>query len=91
MENKYLVLVIYDIIDNSRRYYMAKLLESYLTRVQKSAFEGILTKKKYEELVKKIERRYEEEDNIRVYKITGIGTLRSFPKKESIEEDIIFL
>lgn len=37
-DNRKLVLIIYDIVDNKRRLAMVKLLESYGRRVQKSAF-----------------------------------------------------
>ena len=91
MEIKYLVLVIYDIIDNRRRYYFSKLLESYLIRVQKSAFEGVLSKSKYNELLKIIDNNYNIEDNIRIYKIDGRSSVNSFPYDEYLEEDILFL
>ena len=91
MEIKYLVLVIYDIIDNRRRYYFSKLLESYLIRVQKSAFEGVLSKSKYNELLKIIDNNYNIEDNIRIYKIDGSSSVNSFPCDEYLEDDILSL
>ena len=45
---EFIVLIIYDIVDNRRRTKMVKCLEAYAVRVQKSAFEGRLTKKQYE-------------------------------------------
>ena len=50
-ERRYIVLVIYDITENKRRNRMVKCLERYGVRVQRSAFEAFLTKKKYECLV----------------------------------------
>jgi CRISPR-associated protein Cas2 len=47
---KYLIVVIYDIIDNKRRARFAKYLLGFGERVQKSAFECILTSAKYEVL-----------------------------------------
>ena len=47
-ERRYIVLVIYDITENKRRNRMVKCLERYGVRVQRSAFEAFLTKKKYE-------------------------------------------
>ena len=52
--NKFLVLIIYDIVDNKRRNKMAHYLEGFGFRVQKSAFEAILNKKIYEKLLKEI-------------------------------------
>lgn len=49
--NKKLVLIIYDIIDTKRRNNMVKLLESYGNRVQKSAFEALLTNRQYKEII----------------------------------------
>lgn len=45
-ERKYVILVIYDIVDNKRRAQMVKCLEKYGIRVQKSAFEVYISKKK---------------------------------------------
>lgn len=41
--DKYLILIIYDISDNKHRLEISKLLEGYGTRIQKSAFEAWLT------------------------------------------------
>ena len=46
--DKYLILIIYDISDNKHRLEISKLLEGYGTRIQKSAFEAWLTKKHFE-------------------------------------------
>ena len=43
-DQKYVVLIIYDIVNNKQRVKMANLLSSYGTRVQKSAFEARLSK-----------------------------------------------
>ena len=45
--DKEFVLIIYDIVDNRKRVKIAKLLSGYGKRVQKSAFEAMLTKQKY--------------------------------------------
>ena len=47
-ERRYIVLVIYDIVDNKRRSRMVKCVERSGIRVQKSAFEAFLSKNKYE-------------------------------------------
>ena len=49
--DKKLVLIIYDIIDNKRRTKMVKLLESYGTRVQRSAFEALINRSQYSKLL----------------------------------------
>ena len=49
---KYLVLIIYDISSNKRRTKMAKLLESYGFRVQRSAFEAVVSMPEYLKLLK---------------------------------------
>ena len=51
---KFLVVVIYDIIDNKRRLKVSKILNGYGKRVQKSAFECIIDKKQYDALVEKL-------------------------------------
>ena len=47
------IVVIYDIIDNKRRAFLKKLLNSFGNRIQRSAFECLLTREKYEILLKK--------------------------------------
>ena len=49
-ERKYVVLVIYDISSNKQRVKVAKYLNSYGIRVQKSAFEARLGRKKYQQM-----------------------------------------
>ena len=45
--DKEFVLIIYDIVDNRKRVKLAKLLSGYGKRVQKSAFEAMLTTQRY--------------------------------------------
>ena len=52
---KYLIVVIYDITDNKRRVAFAKYLQGFGVRVQKSAFECILSSSKYDKLIKGIQ------------------------------------
>ncbi|MBS4728531.1 CRISPR-associated endonuclease Cas2 [Mycobacterium sp. SM1] len=68
---KTFVLVIYDIVDDKRRTCLAKILSGFGYRVQRSAFEAMLTKAQLVRLVKKIDRFSKEGDNIRIYKIRG--------------------
>ena len=90
--DKVFVLIIYDIVDNKRRLKLAKFLAGYGFRVQKSAFEALITKKKYKELLERLPAYVSQEDSIRVYKIIGKGQVVSFGKKaEKEDEDIIVI
>ena len=66
-------LLIYDIVDNAKRIKFAKFMESYGIRVQKSAFEIRINKKKFEEMLSKIPAFVEKEDSVKLYKIRGNG------------------
>ncbi len=68
---KRLILIIYDIPDNKRRSKFVKLIQSYGHRVQKSAFEAILTESKYNKLLRDIPKYIKAEDNIRVYRLNS--------------------
>lgn len=90
--DKVFVLIIYDIIDNKRRLKLSKLLLGYGFRIQKSAFEAVVTKKKYKELLQHLPKYTTEQDSIRVYKIIGKGQVVSFGKTmDSQSEDIIVI
>lgn len=43
LHSRYIILVIYDITETRRRNQLVAYLEQYTVRVQKSAFQGILT------------------------------------------------
>ena len=49
--DKEFILIIYDIVENKKRVKFAKLLSGYGIRVQKSAFEAMLTKQRYNKLL----------------------------------------
>lgn len=89
---KQFVLIIYDIVDNRRRIKFAKLLEGYGKRVQKSAFEAMLTEQSYDKLIRQIPAHINRnEDSVRIYKITGKGKVQSWGAEPSFEEDIILI
>ena len=90
-DDRVFVLIIYDIIDNKRRLKLAKYLQGYGFRIQKSAFEALVQIKVYHKLIKEIGKFATEEDNIRVYKIIGKGQILNFGKmvSEAEEETII--
>ena len=83
-----MIVVIYDIVDNSRRAKFAKYLQGFGVRVQKSAFECILPEAKFEKLVKGIPKLIDpKEDQIRVYKLTSNADIRAWGTVELIEEE----
>lgn len=84
------MLIIYDIINNAKRVRLAKLLQGYGFRVQKSAFEATISKKKYDKLLVDLKKFDADEDSIRVYKIIGKGQVTNFGMKiDNQQEDII--
>ena len=92
-DDKQFILIIYDIVDNKRRIRFSKL-EGYGKRVQKSAFEAMLSEKSYEKLKSKIPEyidRSPGQDNVRIYKITGKGKVVSWGDVPAFEGDIIVI
>ena len=89
--DKHLVLVIYDIIDNKRRTRFVKLMENYGVRVQKSAFEMIITAVQYHALIKMIPAYIETEDNIRVYRLRNDTEIQSWGSGMTTAEDVIII
>ena len=74
---KLYVLIIYDIVDNKKRLAFAKKLNGYGFRVQKSAFEAMITESLYRKLIDEISRMIDKElDSVRVYKIRGSGEVK---------------
>lgn len=62
------IVVCYDIPDDKRRNRMAKVLEGFGSRVQKSVFECDLTPRQFDALKKKVKRAIKgEEDSVRYY------------------------
>jgi len=63
-------IISYDVPDDRRRTKIAKLLESYGERVQKSVFEAHLDERGYADLRKRLARLIKaEEDNVRFYRL----------------------
>ncbi|MBQ9031183.1 MAG: CRISPR-associated endonuclease Cas2 [Parasporobacterium sp.] len=85
-ENRVFVLVIYDIIENKRRLKLARYLQGFGFRIQKSAFEALLSKSVYNKMLHGLPDFVTDDDSIRVYKIIGKGQVHSFGKE--IEKDI---
>ena len=91
-ENKYIVLVIYDIVDNKRRSQMVKALEAYGLRVQKSAFEAMLTKKQYETMLNRINPIIDQTtDSLRVYILNSLVNVYTWGVGESKTDDCVII
>lgn len=91
-ERKVYALIIYDITDNKRRMKLAKFLQGYGFRIQKSAFEAKISQRVFNKLIKEIPKYASSEDSIRVYKIIGNGQVFSFGAESSSgQEDVIII
>lgn len=78
-EKFYTALIIYDIVDDKKRNRMAKLLEGYGVRVQKSAFEARLTKKHYNEMLKRASKIIDtNNDSLRTYLLPTRAYIQSW-------------
>ena len=91
-DDKQFVLIIYDIVDNKKRIKFSKMLEGYGKRVQKSAFEAMLSSKSYNKLMEEIPKYVSvrsTEDSVRIYRITGKGKVISWG--DTPEEDVILI
>ena len=86
-EKKAYVLIIYDIADNAKRVRLAKFLQGYGFRVQKSAFEALISFSLYNKLLREIGVYVDEEDSIRIYKIVGQGQVTILGKNEKVQND----
>lgn len=89
--DKVFVLIIYDICENKKRLKLVRLLQGYGFRIQKSAFEAIITKKKYKKLLQELLFFKSSEDSIRVYKIIGKGQVINIGKETDQEQEDIVL
>lgn len=91
-KKRYIVLVIYDIVDNKRRNKMVASLEKYGLRVQKSAFEAYITKKQYEKMEREITKIIDtDKDSLRIYFLANHTSVRSWGVGDKHVEDVIVL
>ena len=92
-EKKVYILVIYDIVNNKCRTDFAKKMNGYGFRVQKSAFEAMITESLYRKLIDEIPRMIDKElDSVRVYKIRGSGEVNLFGVSPAIaDEEVIII
>ena len=89
----YLVLIIYDVVNDKKRYRIAKKLKGYGEWVQRSAFECHLTLRQYEKMIKDIFSYFDfETDLLRIYRLTGQAEVKVYGKiKETENEDIVII
>lgn len=91
-EKKIYILIIYDIVGNSRRAAFAKKMSGYGFRVQKSAFEALVSERLYRKILNEIPQYInKEEDSVRVYKIVGYGEVTLFGSNISIENEEVII
>ena len=91
-DDRVFVLIIYDIAENKTRVKLSKMLLGYGFRIQKSAFEAVITKKKYQELLGRLPAYTSSQDSIKVYKIIAKGQVVPFGRSdEDSQEDIIVI
>ena len=90
-EDRLYVLIIYDIMDNKKRNKLAKHLQGYGFRIQKSAFEAMLFARLYTKLKKELEKFASEEDSIRMYKIIGKGQVTCYGGQIDPEMDEVLI
>ncbi|KMO85342.1 CRISPR-associated protein Cas2 [Megasphaera cerevisiae DSM 20462] len=87
---RFIILIIYDIVDNKRRNAMVHFLEKYGLRVQKSAFEAYVTKNKYEKLAQESSEIIDTEtDSLRIYLLADHTSVRSWGIGDTHTEDVI--
>ena len=86
-EDNFTVIVIYDIISNKRRMQLSKLLSAFGFRIQKSAFECLLTREKYKLLIERISRYVKSEDLIRMYRLNQNVVTEIYGEKSEVENE----
>ena len=89
-EDNFTVIIIYDIISNKRRTQLSKLLSAFGFRIQKSAFECVLTREKYKLLIEKIDRYAKPEDLIRIYRLNQNVVTQIYGEKLEIENEMYY-
>ena len=89
---KFIVLVIYDVVDNKTRNHLVKYLEQYGVRVQKSVFEALFNRKQYDVMMRRASRIINPvEDSLRVYILDDIINIYTWGIGERKEQDCIIL
>ncbi len=89
---KFIVLIIYDIVDNKMRLKMVKCLERYGVRVQKSAFEALLNRKQYDVMIHQCSRLINPSiDSLRIYILDDLVKIYTWGIGERKEQDCVIL
>lgn len=91
-EDKHLILVIYDIVDDKRRTVLFKALSGYLTAVQKSCFESYVTDTQFNSMMREIlDIIVAAEDNVRVYRLSASGKLYNLGKEPENQAEAVII
>ena len=88
-DDKVLVLIIYDIVENKARMKLAKYLQGY--GFQKSAFEAVISKASYNKLLRDVKKYISSEDSLRIYKIIGKGQVTTYGKAFNCDSEEIII
>ncbi|MFC4803756.1 CRISPR-associated endonuclease Cas2 [Filifactor villosus] len=90
LEDTVTVVVIYDIISNTRRTKLSKLLCGYGYRIQKSAFECILSKEKCDKMLREIETFAQKDDLIRIYRLNQMVQTTVYGERQEAENELYY-
>ncbi|MHB1453894.1 MAG: CRISPR-associated endonuclease Cas2 [Saccharofermentanales bacterium] len=90
-KRKYLVVIIYDIVNIKTRRKMVKYLNSFGVRVQKSAFECILEESKFNKLTDGITKITSEDDLVRAYKLQGNADVRAWGRISFTDQENVVI
>lgn len=83
--NRYRVLVIYDVSESKNRYRISKILESYGIRIQRSAFECLLTKTQIKTMTEKLKKYIDiASDRLDIYRFSEQTHSESFGYKPEL-------
>lgn len=86
------ILVIYDISKTKKRNKMVAFLESYILRVQKSAFEGVVTQKQYNDICLYAHKLINKQtDSLRIYLLSSTSHVKTWGIGEIHTEETIIL
>jgi len=91
-KKKFVVLIIYDIVDNKVRTKMVDYLSQYGVRVQKSAFEAYITRRQYNVLAQEASSLIDiGTDSLRMYLLFDSMSVQSWGIGNNRTEDVIIL
>lgn len=85
------VLVIYDIIEDKKRIKVAKFLQGFGYRIQKSAFEAYVMEDVLKKMLRGLEKYVSQEDSIRVYRLSENCRITVYGMKEDIVQGEVLI